>query len=85
MSTTSNLKVALEYSSQGDSSLILKIRTETFMARGASIRFISAFPGEEECLYPALTYMKPTGKVEVFTVNQREITVVEVAPHFGSA
>lgn len=31
------------------------------MDRGADIAYLSAFPNEKECLFPALTYLRPTG------------------------
>ena len=64
MSTTTQLRVALQYSTAKGASkaLLFKLRTHGFMGRGASLRFVSAFPGEEECLFPPLTYLKPTSK-----------------------
>lgn len=53
MSTTSELEVAIGYS-LSPHSLVLKIRTDSFLQRGASISFLSAFPGESEFLYPPL-------------------------------
>ena len=53
------------------------------MQRGASIQFLSAFPGEEEVLYPPLTYLKPTGKTLSVPFMGRLFRVVEVAPQFG--
>ena len=67
-------------------SLIFKIRTDSFMTRGASLRWVSAFPDEDECLFPPLTYLRPTGKpAETVQVVEdgRRITVVEVLPHLG--
>ena len=54
-----------------------------FMQRGASIQFISAFPEEEEVLFPPLTYLLPTKKeheVIDLVAEGMTITVVEVAP-----
>ena len=53
MSTTSNPTVAVGYS-LSTSSLIFKIRTDSFMQRGADISWLSAFPAEAEFLYPPL-------------------------------
>ena len=83
MSTTSKLEVALQYSA-AESSLLFKLRTDSFMDRGASIDFLSAFPGEEEVLYPPLTFLKPTGKQMSMSYKGRTITVVEVMPRFGT-
>ena len=83
MSTTTELKVALEYS-EASSSLLFKLRTESFMGRGARIQFLSAFPGEAEVLFPPLTYMKPTGKVEKMQFGDRSLVVCEVVPTLGA-
>ena len=75
------------------SSLLLKLRTDTFLGRGASIAFLSAFANEQECLFPPLTYLKPTGKRDEVHLDGWSsetggccaVTVVEVVPHLGSA
>jgi hypothetical protein len=58
MSTTANLWVALKYSQEGDNSVLLWLRTQTFMDRGVDLTWISAFPHEREFLFPPLTYMR---------------------------
>lgn len=85
MSTTSTLRVALQYATAGTASLLFKLRTDTFMARGASIHFLSAFPDEDEFLFPPLTYLKPTGRQEEHCCGEKSVMVVEVVPHFGTA
>lgn len=83
MSTTTSLEVAVQYAAGAKSALIFKLRTDSFMQRGASIGFLSAFPTEEEVLYPPLTYLKPTGKTRTVVGKGRFFTVVEVVPQFG--
>ena len=83
MSTTTKLEVAVQYSTAAHS-LIFKLRTDSFMQRGASIQFLSAFPGEEEILFPPLTFLKPMGKQLSQPFGGRTITVIEVMPHFGA-
>jgi len=39
--------------------VLLRLRTSTFMQRGADLSFLSAFPGEAEVLFPPLTFLKP--------------------------
>ena len=51
MSTTSDLKVAVQYS-QGVNAVLLRLRTDSFINRGPDISFLSAFPGESEYLFP---------------------------------
>jgi hypothetical protein len=82
MSTTTKLEVAVRYSTAA-TSLLFKLRTDSFMQRGASIQFLSAFPDEEEVLYPPLTFLKPTGKPLSVIFKGRMYMVVEVAPQFG--
>ena len=83
MSTTTQLKVALQYA-EAQHSLLLKLKTDSFMGRGVSIQFLSCFPGEAEVLFPPLTYLKPTGKREELEFGERSIVVEEVVPHMGS-
>ena len=62
MSTTNDLKVALQYSAS-EHSVILRFRSKDFMDRGVSIEFLSAFPGgTSEALFPPLTYLRPMRK-----------------------
>jgi hypothetical protein len=77
MSTTTDIKTATEYS-MSDNSLIFYIKTKNSMQRGADIQFLSAFPTEAEVLYPPLTYLQPTGKMQEVAVGGRRFTVVEV-------
>ena len=39
--------------------------------------WLSAFPGERECLFPPLTFLSPTGRVQ--KVGET-FTVIEVTP-----
>ena len=85
MSTTADLRVALRYAAAARHSLLLKLRTDTFMERGADLKFVSAFPAEDECLFPPLTYLKPSTKrpLVVTCDDGRVIQVVEAIPHLG--
>ena len=84
MSTSADLNVALKYS-RSPSSLLLKIRTKSFMDRGADIAYLSAFPGENELVYPPLTYLRPTGQSmeEESEDGSVKVTVIEVEPSVG--
>lgn len=98
MSSTSMLQVAVKYAlvdhSEGaataggrrsDSSLLFRIKTRSFMQRGADLSFLSTFPSEAEYLYPPLTYLKPKGGVaEKLIFDDVLFTVVDVEPHFPS-
>ena len=89
MSTTRELAVAVRYSMSARATL-LKLRTSDFRSRGVDLRFVSAFPGEAEVLYPPLTHLRPVrrvdGEVEVHEHvmdDGRVFAVVEVVPSFG--
>jgi len=76
MSTTYSLSTALFYS-QSPHSVIFKIVTRSFMERGADVAWLSAFPNERECLFPPLTFLSPTGRVQCVGDT---FTIVEVTP-----
>ena len=81
MSTTAELKVALQYS-QGPADTIntlLWLRTENFMDRGVDLEWLSAFPHEKEYLYPPLSYLKPIQKEPtVLQIGSSTYQIVEV-------
>jgi len=87
MSTTTDLKIAVQYANRGSEGacLILKLHTKGFMVRGADISFLSAFPGERELLYPPLTHLKMTDKKPVeLESHGAKYTVCEVEPTLGT-
>ncbi len=81
MSTTTDLKVAVLYS-LSQHSLLFKIVARNFLSTGADLDWLSAFPNEAEMVYPPLTYLEPTGRIqEVSEVRDGQLlqfTVVEV-------
>jgi hypothetical protein len=79
MSTTTSLAVAVQYSLSA-SSLILKVKTDSFMDRGADLSWVSAFPEEAEVLFPPLTFLQPTGRTMIVEAKGMRIMVVEVTP-----
>ena len=79
MSTTSDLKVAMEYSAS-PKAVLLRLHTKNFMTRGPDISFLSAFPVEAEYLFPPLTYLSPTGTTEMLEVDDAVYHVVDVEP-----
>jgi hypothetical protein len=51
------------------------------MDRGVDLAWISAYPHEQEFLYPALTYLKPINKEPLIcVVGNVRYQIVEVAP-----
>ena len=66
---------------RAQSSLLLRIDTKNFMVRGPAISFLSAFPAEEEYLFPPLTYLEPTPEgVQTLRVDDATFTVIDVQP-----
>lgn len=78
MSTTSAKGVALSFAGE-KCPLLLKCVSPSFMSHGASISFLSVYPGEMEVLYPPLTYLRPIKSYDE-VVGSLLVTVVEVAP-----
>jgi hypothetical protein len=91
MSVTTRLELAVRYALSKDqldqTVLLFKIVVSNFVSSGAEIGWLSAFPIEDEVLFPPLTFLKPTGRMDRFVVdsggNRVHITVVEVEPHPG--
>ena len=81
MSTTTQAHVALQYA-RSAAPLLFKIRTTSFLQRGADLDYLSAFPGEHEILYPPLTHLLPTGRTMKVRFEEQQMTVevVEVSP-----
>ncbi|EKX31206.1 hypothetical protein GUITHDRAFT_83345, partial [Guillardia theta CCMP2712] len=59
MSTTTDEEVAMQYA-KGRTPLLFEIGCGA-IDRGASLRFLSQYPGEDEILYPPLSYLEVTG------------------------
>ena len=67
MSTTKKHSVACGYAvrrGEKRGGLLMKIVTSNNLQRGADLTFLSMFPGEAETLYPPLTFVQPTGRVQ---------------------
>ena len=58
MSATFDLDVAVGFATGGQRATVLRIVNTNWTMRGADVRFLSCFPGEEESLFPPLTYMR---------------------------
>ena len=63
-----------------ESSLLFKIKTKSFMQRGADLQYLSAFPAEKELLYPPLTFLRPTGATLEYEHDGVKFSVVECEP-----
>ena len=90
-STTPDLEIAIRYAKDWDETtgekeraLIFRVIPEDFMSQGASLSFLSAFPREQEALYPPLTFFKPKGAPLHFVYQGTEFTIVNVRPSFPS-
>merc|ERR1711972_706934 len=58
MSTSPNMRVVAGYA-LSSSPLLFRLLIESPMQMGADIQWLSVFPGEQEVLFPPLTYLKP--------------------------
>lgn len=54
------------------------------MQQGPDLSFLSAFPHEQEALYPPLTFFKPCSTPEHLEYNGAKFTIVDVRPTFPS-
>lgn len=86
MSTTRDLKVALEYCASNHP-ILIRLCTESFMERGASLAFLSCFPLEVETLFPPLTYLGPP-RMRKITLRvdggtHMRVTVLDIKPKIG--
>jgi hypothetical protein len=83
MSTTSELAVAMDYAA-AEHAVLLQIHVESHLTLGANVEFLSAFPRENEILYPPLTYLQPIDgtkpSLEYMEVDGMQIQVVDVKP-----
>lgn len=77
MSTSEDLQTALEYA-KSKHPMLLRIKTTSFMDRGADLTFLSAFPHERERLYPPLTYLQPTGNTMSISIDEATFQIVDV-------
>jgi len=89
MSTTTSLEVAIKYGvpkTKNGSSLLFKIKVANALKHGADLSWLSAFPGEAEVLYPPLTYLLPTGRMQELKSESsgRLITVIEMEPDLSA-
>mmetsp|Transcript_34205 Transcript_34205/g.89960 ORF Transcript_34205/g.89960 Transcript_34205/m.89960 type:complete len:515 (+) Transcript_34205:114-1658(+) len=89
MSTTSDIQTALRYSASSKG-VLLRMRTQSALQRGADLTFLSCFPKESECLWPPLTYLSPPGdqkephemEITIGKKTQATFLVLEVSPLF---
>ena len=78
--------IALKYSAYGGThSVLLQIRSKTFMDRGSDMSWISVFPHEKEFLFPPITYLRPFNKEShMFLIGGGTFTIVDVVAEIRS-
>ena len=91
MSTTKNLDVALQYGTSLQGSVLFKIVAKNELEMGAELGWLSAFPQEEEVLYPPLSFLTPSKQEKIYVnttsssgSNDRAITIIEVSTNLSS-
>jgi len=67
----------------GPSSLLFALNVDNSMQMGADVQWISVFPAEAEVVFPPLTYLQPTGRVQSIQFGSNCFQVVEVSPHIS--
>jgi hypothetical protein len=82
MSTTRSLQVAMRYSASA-MPMLMRFKVGTFMQLGADLGFVSAFPDENEVLYPPLTYLQSVSPPAEVRVGDVTFTIVDVEPFIG--
>ena len=88
-STTNDPVVALQYTQSEDRpefALLLRILPQDWLSRGAEISFLSAFPHEQEFLYPPLTHLRVLPNRWLTPIEHEGTTyeILECAPTFPS-
>lgn len=81
-------EIALRYGSCEHGSVLFRIVVRDDMMHGADLRWISAFPGDSEVLYPPLTFLRPDVIKDVQNVVCQIsgvcIKVIEVSPDLSA-
>ena len=62
---------------------LMRLKVGTFMQLGADLGFVSAFPDENEVLYPPLTYLESVSPPAEVRVGEVTFTIVDVEPFIG--
>ena len=84
MSTTLDPRIALKYASKGRVAVLLRIRTSSCMQQGADLTWLSAFPDEQEFLYPPITFLKSLKPAPaIFQIGEATFKVVDIEPHMA--
>ena len=81
MSTSESIEVVAGYA-LSSKPLLLRIKVDSPMERGAKLDWLSMFPHEKEILYPPLTYLKPMLKQRIH--GMKEGTVITLKAVFPS-
>lgn len=58
MSTSVSMEVAIDFA-RSDVPMVVKLEAKDFMSCGANISWLSVYPGENETLFPPLTFLRP--------------------------
>ena len=84
LSATTNPAVAVQYAvkyRKSNSCLLFRIVTDNNLQRGASLKFLSMFPEEDEILFTPLTFFQATGRTQEVLHGENKITFIEVKPY----
>jgi len=84
-SASQDEKIAVRYAARGHSgqSLIFRIAVRSLLEAGGDLKFLSAFPHEEELLFPPLTFFFRAEKdAQELRWNGVTYTILDVEPRF---
>ena len=76
MSTSENIDVVARYA-RSNNPLLLRIKVESPMDRGANLKWLSCYPSEDEVLFPPLTYLKPLFKQKILNMEEGQVVTLK--------
>merc|ERR1712190_158925 len=79
MSTSTSTTKIGEYCKSKEP-LVMRVVCESFMNRGSDMSWLSLYPGEEEVLYPPLTYLEV---IKTSLIENHRGKVIDVRPHIS--
>jgi len=74
LSTSENVTVVADYA-RSQMPLLFRIKIESPMDRGASLRWLSVYPEEDEVLYPPLTCLTPLFRQPIINSDGAVVTL----------
>lgn len=66
--------------------MLFKLKLQNPLDHGASLDWLSAFPAESEVLYPPLTFLQPTNRIQSIESKKSgaSVTIIELQPNLSA-